>query len=194
MWTYNYNDTYFISDELYHYGIMGMRWGHRKEPIGMRIGNAVGRAVGNYLVGSKPQKVYKPSISTRVRRGIGERMIGSKPGSHRYTGARKAVFKLGHKIAGRPIIRASKPTHIFNNRINKYNTSLVDKILKRATVVKVDTTSSRFKRLSKSYSVTKFLGMNKYISSAKIQMQNKRSDMTRSVLRKGLGYAQKMLE
>ena len=31
MWKYNQNDSYIVGDELYHYGVKGMKWKHHKK-------------------------------------------------------------------------------------------------------------------------------------------------------------------
>lgn len=62
MWTYNYNDAYFVGNELYHHGVPGMRWGIRK------VRDAIGGKVrGSRTLGQIARKTgyYTPSAAKR---------------------------------------------------------------------------------------------------------------------------------
>lgn len=69
MWEYNYTVQ---NDELYHYGVKGMRWGHRKKYQTSNGGlNALGKARKNYETAKSDRRRAARDASLKSGLGIG---------------------------------------------------------------------------------------------------------------------------
>ena len=97
MWQYNY------SPELYHYGVMGMKWGHRKQrqPIGFvkRVQSQGG--LGGYAKNLSRQRSVGRAVGSIVGSRIKYGLIGSVP----IIAASTAATVLGHPEAVKTIAK-----------------------------------------------------------------------------------------
>lgn len=96
MWEYNY------TDELYHYGVPGMKWGVHRSNGSYRSGERMGRRLGKRVV-KRGKRVVKAG------KWVGKRTV-----------------KYGERVAKRTTKRAKKvakvalfPAKVFNKLANK---------------------------------------------------------------------------
>lgn len=95
MWTYN---NTVCSDELYHYGIPGMRWGHRKAQLQAAIGRT-GRKIRGSKVYTKGSELGAKAASTKAGKRV--QSFGKKY----YDKKRAANNKSYVKSVGKGVIR-----------------------------------------------------------------------------------------
>lgn len=107
MWTYNYTPS---SDDIMHYGILGMRWGHRKAIIPsvsqVSTNRAVNKAIDAKAKMQSAKKAYKTANKKfdkayRKQYMAGEsfigKMYGKASGSDRTYADLQYEFNRNHK-------------------------------------------------------------------------------------------------
>lgn len=90
MWTYNYN----YGDELYHHGVKGMRWGHRKAIPAYGVRRAFHKvAAANYGLNESyySKKSRRNSTMASMNRSAKNRSLAK---AKRSKGVRKAFHKV----------------------------------------------------------------------------------------------------
>lgn len=99
MWTYN---TMVSSDELYHYGIPGMRWGHRKAQLRDAIGRT-GRRIRGSKAYAKGIEVGRKAYAKGAE--VGRKAANTKVAKQYYNKKRAANNTSYVKSVGKGVAR-----------------------------------------------------------------------------------------
>lgn len=97
MWQYNY------SPELYHYGVMGMRWGHRKQrPVSMV--RTFGQGITNLKNADKKRMLSNSKNTAKAAGKIISRKIKENNPWNKLSDRQKKVVKIGAAVAGAALL------------------------------------------------------------------------------------------
>ena len=155
MWQYNYCDP----NELYHHGVLGMKWGHRKSPEVTSARNNYQRAkkaqrdvnrstLGRMAVGSfgvtgidkynsamkSRQKAYMNTLNAKAKYNVAKSKNSEKAEFNTY---RRAMQKSG--LVGSPsdTEHAGRSTAIYNELKVKKGKAYADRVQKKVQNVAV---------------------------------------------------------
>lgn len=108
MWEYNYSNT----DELYHYGVLGMKWGVRKSHSRSSSDGKVSKHLSKQMK-SKVQRFKKSKLEPDYKRMSDEEL-------------RRAVNRLNLEQQYKQLSGQSKSTDIGKRIVNRFKNKLID--------------------------------------------------------------------
>lgn len=150
MWQYNY------SPELYHYGVMGMRWGHRKQrPVSMV--RTFGQGITNLKNADKKRMLSNSKSTAKAAGKIISRKIKENNPWNKLSDKQKKAVKIGAAVAGAALLTYGS-YKLSKNMANKYENK-VSAALNKSFSIKDPNSTDPLGRPLKPY--TGYLGSKK---------------------------------